>query len=309
MSGKNSGFEKAAEKFKKEISGRVEERALMKRYTSFRIGGLCEMMVFPKNPDELMRVVEYCEQFSLPWRIIGRGSNLLVSDLGLQEVVINLQDGLTGIEQAGPRNVRGQAGARLSRLVKFCQQVGLSGLEWAAGIPGTVGGAIRMNAGAEKKEMGDCLKWVEFFRWPDGTFIRKRDELKLGYRKMELSPKEIILCAEFELHPENPAKIRERIRELLKKRRQTQPVALPSAGSVFKNPPGNFAGRLIEEVGLKGLRNGDAQVSELHANFIVNRGRAKAQQVLELIDIIKEKVKKEKGISLELEIELAGKEQ
>jgi len=301
-------FDKAAEKFRKEIAGRVEQRVLMKRYTSFRIGGLAEVMVFPQNADELLRVIEYCENQSLPWRVIGKGSNLLVLDQDLEEVVVNLQDGLKNIEQTGEKSIRAEAGAHLNRLVKFCQDSGLAGLEWAAGIPGTVGGAIRMNAGAEKKGISAVLSAVEFYRWPGGRYNRSKSELKIGYRKFELGPGEIILAGQFELTKDDPVAIRERLRAFLNKRRATQPVSFPSAGSVFKNPEGNFAGRLIEELGLKGLRNGDAQVSELHANFIINRGRAKASQVLELIEIIRERVRKEKGINLELEIEIVGEE-
>jgi UDP-N-acetylmuramate dehydrogenase len=164
-----------------------------------------------------------------------------------------------------------------------------------------------MNAGAEKKDIAASLKRVEFFRHPRGVFAKDRDELKMGYREFDLADKTVILAGEFELTPDNPVAIRKRLRAFLKRRRQTQPVSLPSAGSVFKNPHGDFAGRLIEDVGLKGFRVGDAQVSEMHANFIVNRGRAKAKQVLELIAVIKDKVKKEKGVKLELEIEVVGK--
>jgi len=306
MKARNNSFEKAAEEFRRELSGKVEERALMKRHTSFRIGGLCELMVFPADAAGLAKVIEYCEQQSLLWRVIGRGSNLLVMDSGVREVMVNLQEGLDEIEAIGETGVRAGAGAKLSRLVKFCQDLGLAGLEWAAGIPGTVGGAVRMNAGAEKMDVAQVLKSVEFYKWPEGIYFRARNELKFGYREFEMAPKEIIVAAEFNLTRDGPAAIRERVQAALKRRRQSQPVSYPSAGSVFKNPEGDYAGRLIEEVGLKGLRNGDAQVSELHANFIINRGRAKASQVLELIEVIRDKVRKEKGVELQLEIEIVG---
>ena len=164
-----------------------------------------------------------------------------------------------------------------------------------------------MNAGAEKKEMAEVLSKVEFYHYPQGRLTRNREALKFGYRKFELGPREIILGADFNLAAGDSREISALIHKYLKHRRTTQPVSLPSAGSVFKNPPGNFAGKLIEEVGFKGMRNGDAQVSELHANFIVNRGRAKASQVKELIELIKDKVRKEKGVNLELEIEMVGK--
>ena len=307
MKTKNSDFGKSAEKLRKEISGRVEERVMMKRYTSFRIGGLCELMVFPNDAGELAKVIELCEKAGLPWKILGRGSNLLVLDHDLEMVLINLQEGMKKIELVGETRVRAEAGANLNRLVKVCQDLGLSGLEWAAGIPGSVGGAIRMNAGAEKKDISMFLKRVEFFREPKGVFVKDRDELKMGYREFEMPERTIILAGEFELTPGKPRAIRSRIRGFIRRRRKTQPVSLPSAGSVFKNPPGAYAGELIEKSGLKGLRLGDAQVSEMHANFIVNRGRAKARQVLELIDLIQEKVRKERGVKLELEIEIVGK--
>jgi UDP-N-acetylmuramate dehydrogenase len=306
MKAKSTDFDKAAEEFRKQISGRVEQRVLMKRYTSFRIGGLAELMVFPRNVEELALVVGYCEKQGLPWRVIGKGTNLLILDRELEEVVVNLQEGLKKIERTGEQSIRAEAGVHLNRLVKFCQDSGMAGLEWAAGIPGTVGGAIRMNAGAEKKEMAGVLSAVEIYRWPEGRYVSLKNELNYGYRRFELAPGAIIIAGQFELTRDEPAEIRKRVRACLNKRRATQPVSFPSAGSVFKNPEGDFAGRLIEEVGLKGLRNGDAQVSELHANFIINRGRAKASQVLELIDLIRRKVRKEKGINLELEIEIVG---
>jgi UDP-N-acetylmuramate dehydrogenase len=308
MKTRQKDFEKAAEKLRKEISGRVEERVMMKRYTSFRIGGLCELMVFPEDTEELAKVVDLCEKAELPWMILGRGSNLLVLDNDLEMIVINLQTGLKHIEQTAPGRVRAEAGVNLNRLVKVCQDLGLSGLEWAAGIPGTVGGAIRMNAGAEKKDISMLLKRVEFFRAPKGVFTKSKDELKMGYREFDLPDKTVILAGEFELSPDTPRAIRSRIRSFIKRRRRSQPVSLPSAGSVFKNPPGAFAGKMIEDAGFKGFRLGDAQVSEMHANFIVNRGRAKASQVLELIDMIRDKVRKETGVKLELEIEIVGKE-
>jgi len=309
MSIEDKNFEKAVESFRMQISGRLEERVLMKRYTTFRIGGLCELMVFPKEVSELISVIDYCEKNGLPWRVIGRGSNLLVIDEGLNEVVINVQEGLNRFEQKDEGLVWAEAGIKLNRLVKLCSDLGLAGLEFSAGIPGTLGGALRMNAGAEGKEISGVVNWVEFYRYPEGRFIRKSSELRFGYRELHLNPKEVILSAELRLVKDKPENIRERIKRNLKHRRETQPVAYPSAGSVFKNPQGGYAGKLIEELGLKGLRVGDAQISELHGNFIVNRGRAKAKEVLELIKIIQERVRREKGINLELEIELWGNRQ
>jgi UDP-N-acetylmuramate dehydrogenase len=303
-----SDFSKLAAKLRKEITGEVLERVLMKRYTSFRIGGICELMVFPKAGEELAKTVELCDKASLPWMVLGRGSNLLVLDHDIEIVMINLSDGLKKVELVSEGHLRVEAGLNLTRLVRVCQDLGLTGMEWVAGIPGTVGGAIRMNAGADKKDIGMFLKKVDFFHPEKGFFSKDRSELKMGYREFEMPKKTIILAGEFDLEKASPRVIRSRIRTLVVRRRKTQPVALPSAGSVFKNPPGEFAGKLIEQVGLKGMRLGDAQISEKHANFIVNRGRAKASQVLELIDLVKDKVRKEKGLKLELEIQIVGKE-
>ncbi len=308
MKDKGKDLEKFARKMSKEISGRVEERALMKRYTSFRIGGICELMVFPKNREDLALVVEMCENQGLAWKILGRGSNLLVSDQGVDEVLINLQEGFKGVESGGKGLVKAEAGVRLAHLVKLCQDEGLSGLEFCAGIPGTVGGGLKMNAGAEGSEIKKVVTRVEFHRYPEGVYSRRQKELRFEYRSLELREREIILGAEFELRESDPREIRARILEYLRSRRQTQPIQWPSAGSVFKNPPGKYAGKIIEELGLKGHRSGDAQISELHANFIINRGRAKATQVLELIELIREKALREKGIRLETEIEVIGRE-
>jgi len=304
---RNKDLLKAAQGLKKELAGRIEERVLMKRYTTFKIGGICDVMVFPKNREDLAKTIEYCESRGLPWMILGRGSNLLVLDQGLDELVINLQDGFKEVSFDENGIVRAQAGVRLAHLVKQCQDEGLSGLEFCAGIPGTVGGAIKMNAGAQGSEIGEWLKSVEFYRYPEGNYHRKRDELKFEYRQVSLKKDEIVLGGEFALKQEDPRRIRAVILEYLKKRRQTQTVSYPSAGSIFKNPPGDYAGRIIEELGLKGYRIGDAQVSDIHANFIVNRGRAKARDVLELIKLIQQKARREKGIELELEIEVVGK--
>jgi UDP-N-acetylmuramate dehydrogenase len=307
MKSRNKNFEKLGQKLKKEIAGRVEERVLMKRFTTFRIGGICELMVFPKNLQDLTRSVEFCEDQGLTWKILGKGSNLLVRDEGWAGVLINLQEGLNAVDIRDNGEVRAEAGVRLSHLLKLCQDAGLSGLEFCAGIPGTVGGAIKMNAGAEGWEIGKILGRVEFYRHPGGSYLRTRKELKFDYRHFELKDGEIVIAGEFELAPSDPRSIRSRILNYLKRRRMTQPVTFPSAGSVFKNPPGNYAGKIIEELGLKGHRVGDAQVSEVHANFIINRGRAKAAQVLELVQLIQERAKREKGIALELEIEVVGK--
>jgi UDP-N-acetylmuramate dehydrogenase len=195
---------------------------------------------------------------------------------------------------------------RLSRLLRFSLQQNLSGLEFIAGIPGSVGGALRMNAGTHAGNMADVCEAV-YVLLSDGILAKLMGaKLSFSYRRLELPPAAVVLEAELQLTPSSRAQIRQRIRSLLKVRKEKQPWQLPSAGSVFKNPPGDFAGRLIEAVGLKGVRIGDAQISPKHANFIVNRGQARASDIHALIQLAQEKVSQEFGVQLELEIEVVG---
>ena len=195
---------------------------------------------------------------------------------------------------------------RLSRLLRFCLQQSLSGLEFIAGIPGSVGGALRMNAGTHAGEISDVCEAVHLLL-SDGALVRlARAQLPFSYRRLELPPASVVVEAEFLLTPSSREQIRKGIRSLLTVRKEKQPWRLPSAGSVFKNPPGDFAGRLIEAVGLKGVRLGDAQFSPKHANFIVNRGQAHSRDILALIQLARDKVSQEFGVQLELEIEVLG---
>lgn len=299
-------FELIAKDLRARLSGRVDEQVLMRRHTSFKIGGICEVMVYPKDVKELELVIRYCEERDIPWRVIGLGTNILVRDEGIKEVVVNLRESFQELELIDETKVKAGAGVKLAKVVKFAGLNSLSGLEFAAGIPGTVGGAIVMNAGAEGKAIQDVVQRVEFYRYPEGSWYESIKDLKFFYRGLERKPKSVVLSAEFKLKEGKEREIRKRILEGLKHRRKTQPLRYPCAGSIFKNPEGNFAGRLIEKVGLKGTRIGDAQISEKHANFIVNRGRAKAKDVLALIDLARGRVKEESGIELELEIEVIG---
>lgn len=291
---------------------RVVERVGMKRYTTFRIGGLAEVLAWPHDLGSLQAAVAAARELDLPWRILGAGSNLLVGDGGVEEVLLSLAEIKTPVELAelpdGGREAALPAGERLAAAIKFCASRGFAGLEWAAGIPGTVGGAVVMNAGSMGAAMADRLLWVDWLM-PDGNTRRTmRGEMDFSYRRLARPAGAAVIGCGVRLTPEDPRAIRERIVKGLKWRRQHQPLVHPSAGSVFKNPPGDHAGRLIEAAGLKGETRGDAQISEMHANFIVNRGRALSRDVTALIELAKERVLETAGVELELEIEMIGKE-
>ena len=253
----------------------------------------------------LQTAVQVLNQKHYPYFILGRGTNLLVQDAAVRAVAISLEEGFSQVECVDGR-VKAGAGLRLSRLLRFCLQRSLSGLEFIAGIPGSVGGALRMNAGTQAGEMADVCDAVHLVL-SDSTLVRlERARLSFSYRKLQLPPAAVLVEAEFLLTPGSREQIRRRIHSFLEVRKEKQPWRLPSAGSVFKNPPGDFAGRLIEAVGLKGVRIGDAQISPKHANFIVNRGQARARDILALIQLAQEKVEREFGVHLELEIQVVG---
>ncbi|MCG6919338.1 MAG: UDP-N-acetylmuramate dehydrogenase [Deltaproteobacteria bacterium] len=276
-------------------------------HTSLRVGGPVSCLLRPLDLAGLQTAVQVLNQKHHPYFILGRGTNLLVQDGGTKAVAISLEKGFSQVECIDPTGrVKAGAGLRLSRLLRFCLQQGLSGLEFIAGIPGSLGGALRMNAGTHAGKMADVCEAV-YLLLSDGTLKKlMRTKLSFSYRRLELPPAAVVLGAELLLTPSSREQIRQRIRSLLEVRKEKQPWQLPSAGSVFKNPPGDFAGRLIEAVGLKGVRIGDAQISPKHANFIVNRGRARASDVHALIQLAQEKVSEEFGVQLELEIEVVG---
>ena len=277
-------------------------------HTSLRVGGPVSCLLRPLNLAGLRSAVQVLRQNHFPYFILGRGTNLLVSDTGVQAVAISLASGFSQVERLDPEgNVKVGAGLPLKRLLRFCLQESLSGLEFIAGIPGSIGGALRMNAGTHAGTMADVCRKVLVLH-ADGSLARRtRSELVFSYRKLELPPTAVLLEVEFSLCPSSRKHVQHKIRTLLKSRKEKQPWQFPSAGSVFKNPPGDFAGRLIEAAGLKGVRVGDAQISPKHANFIVNRGRARANDICALIHLAQEKVSQKFGVQLELEIEVIGK--
>ena len=274
-------------------------------HTSLRVGGPVSCILRPLDLAGLQTAVQVLNQKHYPYFILGRGTNLLVQDAAVRAVAISLEEGFSQVECVDGR-VKAGAGLRLSRLLRFCLQRSLSGLEFIAGIPGSVGGALRMNAGTQAGEMADVCDAVHLVL-SDSTLVRlERARLSFSYRKLQLPPAAVLVEAEFLLTPGSREQIRRRIHSFLEVRKEKQPWRLPSAGSVFKNPPGDFAGRLIEAVGLKGVRIGDAQISSKHANFIVNRGQARARDILALIQLAQEKVEREFGVHLELELQVVG---
>ncbi|NLW56411.1 MAG: UDP-N-acetylmuramate dehydrogenase [Firmicutes bacterium] len=278
----------------------------MSRHTSFRIGGPADLMIEVETPDELARTVEYCRKSGIFWFLLGRGTNLLVKDEGIRGVVLKLGREFSRISVEG-KKIRVGAAVSLAKVAEQAARNGLAGLEFASGIPGSVGGAVFMNAGAYGREMQDVVSAVHLYRPGKGFSIYRREKLGFSYRSSRLQTEEAI-CLEvvLELAAGEEAQIRQEMGELNSRRREKQPMEYPSAGSVFKRPPGDFAGRLIEEAGLKGKQVGQAQVAPKHAGFIINLGGAAAQDVLDLMALVREEVHRKSGVWLEPEIRVLG---
>ncbi|MFH1675292.1 MAG: UDP-N-acetylmuramate dehydrogenase [Pseudomonadota bacterium] len=291
--------------------GRILFDEPMARHTTLRVGGPAEALIYPKDINEITDIIGWARKKSIPLMAVGTGSNLLVRDGGIQGIVVNLGKGfkeVRPIKKIGDTTlIMAEAGVSLSKLVTFAADHNLSGLTFAAGVPGTVGGAVRMNAGTATGCMGDVIDALTVLV-PTGDVIDiKRDKLNFSYRRLEMDPKSIILKAYFKLGLGSGDALRKAAVSMLEQRRAKQPLSFPSAGSFFKNPAtGPSAGKLIEEAGLKGYRVNDAQVSEKHANFIINRNKATAEDILGLVNIIQDSVYKKSGIVLEPEVVIVG---
>jgi len=280
----------------------------MDRYTTFRVGGKAEAVCFPSELTLLQQTVSYLHDEGIPYLIVGKGSNLLVRDSGIKGVVIMLRGSLAAVERcdAGDNILLAGGGLAIAELLSYCGVEGLAGLEFLAGIPGSVGGAVFMNAGAFEKEIGGMVQEIRVVTGTGDLETMPGSQLNFSYRSSSLPEGSVIHGIKFSLNRDNRDKVSGRIAEYLIERRQRQPLDMPSAGSVFRNPPGDYAGRLIEKAGLKGKRIGGAMISQKHANFIVNTGGAKAEDVIALIDLARNKVKEETGIMLETEIRIVG---
>jgi len=288
--------------------GRVEWNAPMARHTTFRVGGNADALCEIHEPEGLCRLLPYVTRERIPYLVVGRGSNLLVRDGGIRGVVILLGGRLAQMDSqhSDGSEVLAGGGLSIARLLIGCRQQGLSGLEFLAGIPGTVGGAVAMNAGAFGDETGNWVREIRVVDTQGHLEALDRSRLAFSYRKLDMDRGAVIAQAVFRLKPDSERGIVERISRCLKKRKASQPLEYPSAGSVFRNPPNEYAGRLIEQAGLKGRSIGGAMISGRHANFIVNRGGATAADILALIDAIREAVRDTAGVTLELEIRVAG---
>lgn len=287
--------------------GRVLMNEPMCRHTTFRVGGSADVMFFPQSSEELQRAMALARAQGADVLVTGNGSNLVVRDGGVRGLVIVLGEHMARISVEGAC-LRAQAGAMLARVSAAAQEAGLSGLEFASGIPGTLGGGCAMNAGAYGGQLSDVLSCAAVLL--DGEVrTLSRDEMQMSYRStLPLRAGGIVLEAKFELHADDPAEIMARMKELNARRRDKQPLNLPSAGSTFKRPEGHFAGALIEGCGLKGARVGGAQVSEKHAGFIVNTGGATASDILGLIALVQRRVLAETGVALETEVRIVGED-
>ena len=284
----------------------IRVREPMSRHTTFRAGGPADYYVEPETRQELAAVLDLCRQWGMPYYILGNGSNLLVGDKGYRGVMVALGKPWAEVEAEGCK-IRAGAGALLSAAARLALKENLTGMEFASGIPGTVGGAGVMNAGAYGSELSDVLGQVMALT-PEGQVQRfSSAELELGYRtSCVCSRRYVVLEAEFILSVGEGAAIRQRMEELAARRRARQPLEYPSAGSTFKRPPGYFAGKLIQEAGLSGFSVGDAQVSEKHCGFVINRGEAAASDILMVCREVQSRVLEYSGVELELEVKLLG---
>ena len=277
----------------------------MAKHTSFRIGGGAEVMVFPKNAEELSKVLKTSDLLNITPAILGAGTNVLAPDEGIRGLVICLKDCMGGMEQLDDTHIRVAAGVTMTRAAVFAANLGLSGLEFAHGIPGTVGGGVYMNAGAYGGEICQVCESVEVMDMAGNLTVRTGEEMEFSYRHSILEDAGgIVVSAVFRLTPADPEIIKAKMKELQGKRSASQPLDLPSAGSAFKRPVGGYAAALIDQAGLKGYRVGGAAISTKHAGFAVNLGGATAEDVKSLLRQVSDKVYANSGIRIEPEIRL-----
>ena len=278
----------------------------MSLHTTFRIGGPADYFVMPSSAEEIKQIVALCIEEKIPHYIIGNGSNLLVGDKGYRGVIIQVFKNMNAIRVEG-ETIYAQAGALLSKVASAACTAGLAGFEFASGIPGTLGGAVRMNAGAYNGEMSQVLKTAVVLTSEGEILKLSVDEMKMGYRTSIVSRMDyVVLEAEIALTRGEREDIRAKIEELKEKRVSKQPLEYGSAGSTFKRPEGYFAGKLIQDAGLRGFRVGNAQVSEKHCGFVINRGGATAKEVVELMDEVVRRVEANSGVRLQPEVKRIG---
>lgn len=288
------------------MAGELRLGEPMSRHTTFRIGGPADAWIAPSTVGDVRALVAWCTAEGIPVHAVGGGSNLLVRDGGVSGVVLSTRH-LARIVRAGPVTWTVEAGVATGKLLAEATKANLGGVEFLAGVPGSVGGALVMNAGTTLGAMTDVTSQVSSLRIGDGSSIRRtRDECGFAYRRSTLPADEIVLEARLELHPRPRAEIESDVRALRERRAAREPRGAPNAGSIFKNPPGVFAGKLIEDAGLKGRRLGGAEISSVHANWIVNVDNARAADVTGLAEIARAAVAQRFGVELELELKIMG---
>ncbi len=296
------------EQLQAEFPHAVRLGELMQNHTSFRLGGPALALAIPNSIDELKGILAFCQEQQLPLFVMGNGSNLLVRDGGIRAVVVKISGAMSTVVLT-EQGMEAEAGISLSALAHTAVEAGLGGLEFAAGIPGSLGGGVIMNAGAYGGEMKDVVAHVIALDYRGQEHRFDNEQLHFGYRKCALQGQDLIVAqVGLRLREQDPAISRALIIDYNERRRSKQPLHLPSAGSVFKRPPGQFAGQLIEQAGLKGKRIGGAEVSSLHAGFIVNVGRATAKDVEDLIRHVQQVVADKFGVHLETELRIVGEE-
>jgi UDP-N-acetylmuramate dehydrogenase len=281
------------------------------KYLAYSVGGPADALIFPYDEEELVWISDKCREAQVPITIVGTGTNLLVRDEGIRGVTLSLAKAFQKIEVVaknsdGSIHVRAGGGIGKPQLLEWAAGEGLTGLEFSSGVPGTIGGGIFMNAGTKYGCYGDILKDLRLFDFKSGGRNVSRSEAHFGYREQTAVKDTLVVWATFELKAGDKTAIRAEIDRIIAERAAKQPLDHPSCGSTFKNPEGHSAGRLIEKAGLKGTRIGGAEISEKHANFILNKGNASANDILSLIRIVKEKVRSEFGIALECEVIILG---
>lgn len=303
----------------REFKGEVLFRESMKEHTSIRIGGMADVFARPQNVEDLRVLLKIANEENIPFTFLGWGSNTLVRDAGIRGFVVALMPGFSKVEvvadEADTMDVMAEAGVKIGALVELSREKSLTGVEALIGIPGSIGGAVVMNAGARGVEIKDVVREVTILTLEGEIKSISREKLEFSYRHLKLPRGAAVLSAVFRLNKGNQEEIQNQIRQYQLKRAETQPLNFPSLGSVFKNPQPQkknevplSAGQIIDEAGLKNIRVGGARISEKHGNFIVNEKDAKAKDVLVLINLVKEKVKEKTGIQLETEVKVLGEE-
>jgi len=288
-------------------AGQLVKDAPMHEYTSFKAGGKAALLVLPENIAQLRYTMKTISEEQAPYFIMGNGTNLLVRDGGYGGVIVKIGSSFSDIKVAGDK-IEAEAGALLKDAARVAMENSLTGFEFASGIPGSIGGAAFMNAGAYDSDMSQVIETVKLLSI-DGSRIYtwSVEEMKYGYRKSRLMEEEaIIISVALKLAPGDKNQIVSKMKDLNDRRRQKQPLDYPSAGSFFKRPPGNYAGTLIQAAGLKGVSVGGAMVSPLHAGFIINRGNATAGDIIALMELVQERVYEDSGIRLEPEVRIIG---